>query len=285
MYKDDKNSGLKQVSIFNITGGIECLESKKESFCEFPEGYNKGDQDSVSLHWLEQVKIENIDEELKKRGIDLADKCDLIVSHWTMNHLVDPFGTLKKLYSLLRPGKGIFASTGFLYKADTNIDLENNISFINRGNTVSSDKSEEAGINTFPLHSERIALLSNASFLFNYDLYNQGGDFVVKRTNNEQLKLPLLYTGDMFDIDRYDYDVASGKLTVFKLIFHNNQNKPILRMRWDIMDEALAGSRRIYYEDKNQSARDLFNDLEGVLTNLIKIKKGYKTKKPQKTVM
>ncbi len=99
-----KNSG-KKFHIFSITGGKECEEIIQN-------------QDCVTLYQLNQFKIENIDQELSQKGFELKEKVDLIVSNWTLRHLVDPFGTLKRMYTLLTPLKGMLLCNGFLFKFD-----------------------------------------------------------------------------------------------------------------------------------------------------------------------
>ena len=72
-----------------------------------------------------QFKIENISDELAKRGFNLENKVDLVVSNWTLRHLVDPFGTLKQIYGFLTPTGGKFLSNGFLFKfSELNEKLE-----------------------------------------------------------------------------------------------------------------------------------------------------------------
>ncbi len=124
-----KKSG-KHFHIFSVTGGQECDELVKH-------------KDHVTLYQLNQFKIENIDEEFAKRGFDLKNKVDLIVSNWTLRHTLDPFGTVKRMYGLLTPKQGKLMSNGFLFKFDE------------------TDK-----VQTFPQDNENILTASNATCLF-----------------------------------------------------------------------------------------------------------------------
>jgi hypothetical protein len=59
-------------------------------------------------------KIENMEEELKKRGIEIKGDVDLVVSAQCFRHLVDPVGTLLQIYNQLRDDSGLmFIDTGF----------------------------------------------------------------------------------------------------------------------------------------------------------------------------
>jgi hypothetical protein len=104
-----KNSG-KRIHIFSITGGRECEDIVEQT-------------DHVTLYQLNQFKIENIDEEFSKRGFNLKNKVDVIVSNWTLRHLVDPFRTLEQMYNLLAD-KGILMSNGFLFKLDDSAEVK-----------------------------------------------------------------------------------------------------------------------------------------------------------------
>ncbi len=112
-------------------------------------------------------KIENLDEEFVRRGfLDLRGKFDLIVSHWTLRHLADPFGTLKRMYSLLNQRNGMLMSNALFFRCDDeHIDLESVLSS------------------------------TNAVALFWY----RGGhrsdsiDFLLMRQNAQELAIPLVY--------------------------------------------------------------------------------------------
>lgn len=67
-------------------------------------------------------KIENLIEEFSRRGDNLIDNVDLIVSAWCFTHLVDPTGTLLQAYELLRPKTGMIFIDGFSLETHGNSD-------------------------------------------------------------------------------------------------------------------------------------------------------------------
>lgn len=168
--------------IFSITGGQECPE----------ETIQKG---NITLHQLNQFKIENIDEELIKRGFNLKNKTDFIVSHWALRHMVDPIGTVDRLYGLLNPAGGKMSSNGFFFKLDTS----------------------EMRIN-FPNDYPHILTNSNASTLFReYNLTRSMDQFLLERNNKKSLDLPLKYTGTIEGISSYRFQCNGETVTEFQL--------------------------------------------------------------------
>src|SRR5436190_12460129 len=105
-YKDSNT----KFHIFSLTGGKECPEYTS-------------DQGNVVLHQLNQFKIENIDKELEKRGFNLKNKVDIIVSRWTLRHLADPFATVDRLYDLSTPSGGKLLSNGFFFKLNESKEI------------------------------------------------------------------------------------------------------------------------------------------------------------------
>jgi hypothetical protein len=175
-----KKSG-KNFHIFSVTGSKECETSKIQ----------KG---NVTHYLFNQFKIENIDEEFLKRGFDLTKKVNFMVSRWTLRHLVDPFGTLKRMYGLLSPSQGMLLSNGFLFAFD--------------------DQEE---IQSFPTSNWDILASTNAVPLFRmFGLNGDLGEFLLMRNDNQELDLPLVYTGKMRSLTSIKYQCASEMVTVFK---------------------------------------------------------------------
>ncbi len=144
----------KHFYIFSITGGRECTRQRE-------------DLGNVSHITFNQCKIENIAEAFP----ELANKVDLIVSSYTLRHLVDPFGTLKQLYHLLSPTCGILISDGFTF-------------FVN--DSPACQMLSDGNLN--------ILAMSNAETLFgnNEDYVSS---FLLMKTNVNELELPIEYTG------------------------------------------------------------------------------------------
>lgn len=94
LLKDKYQKSDKHYQIISITGGKE-----QEENCTFVSS-------NIQHCRYSTLKLENIKDELEKKGLDLDSKVDLIVSNWTLQHLIDPFGTLKQLYQFLDPSSG-----------------------------------------------------------------------------------------------------------------------------------------------------------------------------------
>lgn len=204
----------KHFYIFSITGGQEC---KKEVYSK----------DNVTHYIFNQFKIENIDEEFLKRGFDLKNKVDLIVSRWTLRHLVDPFGTLKRIYNLLTPLQGTLLAHGFFFMLNNSHRIE-----------------------IFPLEYWNICNDTNAISLFCLSSEKHDtGQFLLMRTNSQELEIPLAYTGEMQSIDAYQYQCSSGVVTVFQkgLIAHGK------RFYFD--------EKSYYCDEHNQNSKNLYVEL------------------------
>jgi 2-polyprenyl-3-methyl-5-hydroxy-6-metoxy-1,4-benzoquinol methylase len=185
----------KKIDIYTITGG---RETKSEICKKCPQ---------VTLHFLNEVKIENIDKELEKRNCDLKNQANLIVSSKTMRHLVDPIGTLKKIVTLLNPKGGIFMSDGFLFKFEH------------------SDK-----VQTFPWNNEFLVKTMQCGAIFRkpilFSSKEDYGDFIIVRDEScalSTIEREWEYTSKVISFDKEKkYDCISKKLTEFKQL----ANKP-----------------------------------------------------------
>jgi hypothetical protein len=217
-----KKSG-KRFHIFSVTGGKECDEAAQK----------KG---NVTLYQFNQFKIENLDEEFSKRGFNLKDNVDLIVSNWTLRHLVDPFGTLKRMYGLLTPIKGKLMSNGFLFMFNDSPDLK-----------------------TFPLNNENILAQSNATVLFrDYRKQRDTGQFLLVRGDKNELRIPLEYTDKVQSITGYLNQNASNVVTVFSKL-------PLDNTRFDrtsIDDIDRANGIEIYCAKDDQRCKNLYFSLK-----------------------
>jgi hypothetical protein len=203
----------KQFHIFSVTGGQECKETIER----------KG---NVTLYLFNQFKIENIAEEFYKRGYDyLKNNVDLMVSHATLEHLVDPFGTLQQMYSLLTPLQGLLIADQFYFAFD---DLE---------------KTQR-----FPVENWNIFVTSNAVPLF-HSIF-----FLLMRNNDQKLALPLEYTGKISPTGS-GIGTASGIVTVFKKKFIDQGEKFFLNQTTSPWDEPR------YCDARNQHAKNLYAEL------------------------
>ena len=171
----------KKVHIFSVTGGKEC--EREVERCG-----------NITHCRLNQFKIENIDEEFEKRGFALKGQVDLIVSSWTLRHLVDPLGTLSRMYSLLSPSQGMLIADGFF---------------------VAFDSSNE--VLSFPQECWNIFVANGVGQLFRKnEPKGDLGQFLLMRSDDQELAIPLEYTGEMRSINGYKLMCASCCVSAFK---------------------------------------------------------------------
>ena len=135
---------------------------------------------NVILHQFNQIKCENIDEELLANGFDLRGKVDLIVSSMTIQFFVDPFGTIKRIYDLLTPLGGILLCDSFASKSD-----KDEIQFPSRKNC-------------------EVLVTTNAVILLQIPEWT----FLLMKNDNRALEIPLEYTDKMFSLSYWLPDVA-----------------------------------------------------------------------------
>lgn len=229
----------KHFHIFSVTGGNEC----EEYVVTFG---------NVTLYQFNNFKIENIDEEFLKRGYDLKNKVNLMVSSWTLRHLVDPWGTLKRMYSLLKPQEGLLVSNGFLFALEGSAQV---YSF------PTPELSHELS------HAPSWNILLNATSaipLFRFhDSGRDTGEFLLMRNNNRELEIPLEYTGEIGYIGTH-YQCASAVVTVFKkgLIQEGVRYffKPIVADKPDVPEDGISekGYCDKYCDQNNQASKDLY---------------------------
>lgn len=148
-------------------------------------------------------KIEEHQEELRKRGLDLKDKIDLTISNWAHRHYVDSLGTWGQLFQTTRPKTGLILMDWcyYLYEGET---FENKVDAFH--------KSRD--------HLLDLLLHINAPFLFqpHGDGFNRETDrFILRRENDTPLKLPLAYK-EVQGCDGRHFDIGSHHVVVFKVL-------------------------------------------------------------------
>jgi hypothetical protein len=97
-----------------------------------------------------------------------------MVSRWTLCHLVDPFGTVTKMYGLLNPSKGKLLAQGFSFMHEDSLELQE----------------------FPPLDNQHVVCPGNASALFYAGRALEFVDhFMLERNDDKPLTMPLEYTG------------------------------------------------------------------------------------------
>ena len=120
------------------SGQHQWLDNLKEIICENtlvdsiryhivgvsgePGGYTE-DIGNCRIYKLGAFKVENMLQEFNYRDLNFVNKFDLIVSAWTMTHLVDPLGTLLQMYKLASPNSFIIGHSLEFVRIDQNDNL------------------------------------------------------------------------------------------------------------------------------------------------------------------
>ena len=127
----------------------------------------------IKLTLLQEVEIESIDKILQS-GFDL------IVSSWTLRHLVDPLGTLRRIYNLLSVN-GLFLTDSAPFHLEGDAEyIEREISIV--GRRLSKNLLTSAGIN--------VLMYLNQS-------ERQYKQFMIQRADKDDLHLPICYSNDL----------------------------------------------------------------------------------------
>lgn len=153
------------------------------------------------LYEFGQFQIETIMDEFQKRGLQLANKVDLIISSWCFRHLVDPIGTFTQTYDLLRPKTGYLLIDGFFFLHE-------------------NEKMDEKSVN-FNVRMIQLCLETQAPFLTRrFDCARSLGHFIVSKPDDHPCHLHKQYLGTEDQVS--EYQIGSETVTRFKELKENN---------------------------------------------------------------
>ena len=76
---------------------------------------------NVKLHYYGGFRSEDLSSEFNAKGHMLENNVDLIVSRFSLRHMIDPIGTMLQAYDLLKPNTGLILTDDFSIKY-TNLD-------------------------------------------------------------------------------------------------------------------------------------------------------------------
>lgn len=148
------------------------------------------------LYEFGQFQIETLMDEFQKRGLQLANKVDLVVSKWCFRHLVDPVGTFTQAYNLLRPKTGYFLFDGFFFLHENEKIRDNSLNFNAR--------------------MIRLCLETQAPFLTNrYNVTRSLDHFVVGKQDERPCLLRKQYLG--IENPVREFQIGSETVTRFKV--------------------------------------------------------------------
>lgn len=178
----------------------------------------------VTHYRINRFKIENLLSELKKRKLtDLVGKVDLLVSNWTLRHLVDPFGTLEQMYSLLTPAAGILMSNGF--------------HFVLRDTSGQADLDERRDEKIRSMRGFwQVFNHSSAEYVFKRWEYEGDLDqFMLVKRNTKPLSLPLTYVGNVGVSQGRPKWIASERVCYYQMTSELFEGSP-KGMLWQVKE-------------------------------------------------
>jgi ankyrin repeat protein len=152
------------------------------------------------LYEFGQFQIEKLMDEFQKRGLELANKVDLVVSSWCFRHLVDPVGTFAQAYDLLRPKTGHFLLDGFFFLHE-NEKMIDSLDFNGR--------------------MTRLCLETRAPFLTrNYNSTRSLNHFILNKPDDQPCHLHKQYLG--VEDPGWGWQIGSETVTRFKELKEND---------------------------------------------------------------
>ncbi len=171
------------------------------------------------LHEYNRCKIENLSQALAERGIH--EPFDLVVSKWTLRHLVEPLRTFKRVVDEWLKLGGFFASDSFFVKVN-----------------------KDRGIDNICLHSmvQQVGFLQDtkSAFLVNPCYVSRGTDhFILQKTQEGPCQLPFRYDG-MEDLKG---DVYSKCVTCYTGPHRELSEEDVRKM---YKARGLTGSQRLF---------------------------------------
>lgn len=232
------NANTAKVHIFSLTN------EKGESDTKQNNSATRSFKNRVYLYEWNKFNIEDIEEELKRRGHSLKQKVNLMfAARWTLYHLVNPLGTLKQMYALLSSQRGMLLSGAFIFSNTTSGEIEKfpgdtSLNFLE-------------GTNAIPLFHERLSSLTH--------------EFLLVRPNEKELELPLAY--DPYSLSGFEtlrqthpYPCKTAILLRTAPGITNSRQEKSRQHVWTITKE---GEELEYYcSSDNEQSKELYQSLQ-----------------------
>lgn len=191
---------------------------------------------------LGKFNIENMEaeeEKFKKKYFTLTNNVDVMITSWTLRHLVNPVKTVRQAANLLKEKTGLFFGDGFTYgyKGQSVDDLHREPCFEN--------------FNELILNLKMPFLIQPYQSTFN--------QFVVRRDTSDPIELPLKYYG-MVDLGaNMNGSYRSGVATLFEHVGPRPQGIGESPVPWNLGSRKLCGNLDLFnfFEDNDLFDRTL----------------------------
>lgn len=120
--------------------------------------------------------IENLLSIFNQKLPGIEGKIDMVVSRWTLRHLVDPVGTFVQFYNMLRPGTGMAFFDGFLFSVISNGENPKEITW--------NDNSYTKNL---------LALIGSPFLIQRYNDARSFNRYVLRKADDQLCQLPMQY--------------------------------------------------------------------------------------------
>ena len=192
--------------------------------------------DGINLYEFGGFKIEDMSQDLAKRGLDLSNKINFAVSRWTKRHLNDPVGMLADTFNLLSP-EGLLLADGFFFLNEAQpIAEELSHKDVPFGPTFNSE--------LFNKNMHQLLHAIGAPYLIQpYKEKCSLNRFVLKKPDNKHYQIPMTYLG----IENFEAQGLNG-------------SKSIVRFKRHVKDAELYLTENEYTFHGDKRLFDWFND-------------------------
>lgn len=183
------------------------------------------------IYRLGAFKVEEMETEFAKVGLDVKNKIDMATSRWCLKHLEDPTGTLLQTMNLLRPQTGLFLFDGFMLCYEDE-DLEKK----------------------FSPKKNMVQLLSDLKAPFvriNYGSSQQVDHFLVQRIKETPCKLPMIYKNGLA-MSPYKFDGSNTMAKFHRMAPDTSRFTPL-----SMVDETLHSEKLLTARDRMSGEKSL----------------------------
>jgi len=189
---------------------------------------------NIHLYELGGVKVENIADALQQRlGFDCRSKMDVIVSHWTLQHLVDPMGTTIDSYSLLRPGSGKMFFNAFSFVLE---------SFADTASQQAKDPDWRNSMRSLPFLLDQAKVPFLRCHCYGCQMMGSQPHYILHRPSEKPMELSLKY-GKIIEIKEMS-QISCQK--VLQLIPTAAQEWPSLALDCKSETQLIGNDRKLF---------------------------------------
>lgn len=153
--------------------------------------------DRCKISRLGAFHVEELFAKFKEEKLDLENKVDMAISHWSIRDRYDPVGTVLQTIHLLRPKSGYLLVDGFFFLCN-------------------DEQMNGKNPNAPNIRLTQLFLDLKAPFVTKYvDIQRSLNHFILKRPDENPCRLPMSYL-DTCEVDGHAWRIDSHTVTRFK---------------------------------------------------------------------